>query len=183
MDLCWSWTCACRALLIQDKNRSLAGHCGFPWISAHQQAKANCTNSEKAPCWGIRQHQAWKWLQPQGQQRQVHLENTLRMAALILSLSTHYFKFNKIRNLSTQDMQRTCQPAEELRTGQVKQAINDSFCIAQHHSTAGDSLALISIARTHISLVLSRVRESEVWSPPNLHLITPVLPAIIQHWL
>lgn len=167
MDLCWSWSCACRVLLIQDKNRSLAGHRGFPWISAHQQAKANCTNSAKTPCWGIRQHQAWKPLQPQGQQRQVHIENTLRRASLTLSLFTHYFKFNKIRKLCTQDLQRrTRQPAEEFKTGQVQQAINDSFCIAQHHFTAGDFLALVAIARTHISVVLSRVRQSEVWDLP-----------------
>lgn len=153
MDLCWSWTCACRALLIQDKNRPLAGHRGFPWISAHQQVKANCANSEKTPCWGIRQHQAWKWLQLQGQQRQGQLGNTLRTASLTLSLSTSYFKFNKIRKLCMQDTQRrTCQPAEEFRTGQVKQAVYDSFWIAQQHFTAGDSLASVALARTHITV-------------------------------
>lgn len=189
MDLCWSWTCACRALLIQDKNRSLAGHCGFPWISAHQQAKANCTSREKTPCWGIRQQQAWKGLQPQGQQGQVHLGNTLRTASLTLSLPTHDFKFNKIRKLSMQDTKRRiCQPAEESRTAQVKQAINDSFCIAQHHFTAGDSLAAAALARTHISVVLPRVRQFEVWDLPKLSscgtsAICHNLALALNHWL
>lgn len=82
----------------------------------------------KKQCWGIRQHQAWKGLWPQGQQGQVHLGNTLRTASLTLSLSTHDFKFNRIRKLCMQDTERrTCQPAGGFRTGQVKQATNDSL--------------------------------------------------------
>lgn len=67
-----------------------------------------------------------------------------------------------------QNMQRrTHQPAEEFRTEQVQEAISDYFCIAQHHFSTGDYLDLAVIARTHISVVLSRARQSEMWDLPQ----------------
>lgn len=50
-----------------------------------------------------------------------------------------------------QDTQRrTCQPAEEF--SQVKQAVYDSFWTALQHFAAGDSLASVALARTHIAV-------------------------------
>lgn len=73
--------------------------------------------------------------------------------SISLSLSTSYFKLNKARKLCMQDTQRrTCQPAEEFRTGQVKQAVYDSFWTALQHFAAGDSLASVALARTHIAV-------------------------------